>query len=139
MGTVIDLDDSKPWDFSRLVPAAATGAAPAAPSPHKTLLPPPLDSANKRDRVQLAHLQMLDRATTLMQAIDALTRKGFVPLGFTAHLEDGMTVMVEAPDEALIARRRDLAVCAVRGTNYVFFVQDQVRVAWAYQLPKDAA
>lgn len=134
MGTAIDLDDRAPWPMPAPMPSPISRATEPA-----SLLPPPLDSANKRDRVQLAHLQMLDRATTLMQAIDALTRKGFVPLGFTAHLEDGMTVMVEAPDEHLISRRRDLAVCTVRGTNYVFFVQDQVRVAWAYQLPKDAA
>lgn len=127
MGTVIDLDDRAPWPL------------PPPKLPPQSLLPPALDSRAKRDRVQLAHLQMLDRATALMSAIDDLTRKGFVPLGFTAHIEDGMTVMVETPADGLVDRRKDLAVTAVRGTNYVWFLYGDVRVAWQFTVPEDAA
>lgn len=139
MGTVIDLDldDSKPWDFTRVVPAALTAAAPCALSPHKTLLPPALATAESRDRVQHAHFMVLTHASKVLEAIDQLCRQGFVPLGFTAHVAEPPTVLVEVPAPGLVDRRRDLCAGAVRGVNHVWFMQDGIRVAWHFQLPTD--
>ncbi|WP_290890612.1 hypothetical protein [Arenimonas sp.] len=122
MGTVIELDESKGWKLPTPQPAVAS-----------------LAGAEKRDRVQIAHVLMLDHTTKVMACVDDITRKGFVPIGFTAHLEDGVTVMVEPPAEGLIDRRRDLTVCHVRGHNYLWFLHEGVRVAWQYTLPKEIA
>lgn len=132
MGTVIDLDEGKGW---KLPPRAVVNDRSPAPN----LLPPALSPENRRDRAQLAHLQMLDRGTVLMSAIADLVHRGFVPIGFTAHLEDGLTVMVEVPADALVNRRQDLAITTVRGHNYVWFLHGGVRVAWQFTVPKDAA
>lgn len=87
-----------------------------------------------RQVAQQAHVLQLKRIEQLMRAMYRLADMGFVITGFTARDAEPTTVLVDAPDDALVDRARGGAASGGtfngRHGSQLWFSFDGVRVAW---------